>query len=349
MSASENALLAKVRAMYARRLTPEQLTEMLACTSSGEVAAYLKDKTPYGRYMTTMDPNTVHRGRLEDRLREVQSFHLANVTRFAHGLSSPLTFAYLVDWEVDRLERTLSAAADRFRHELSAEPPFFEKHSSVDWPAVEQAENSAGWARALTGSAYENVVRSLPQAAGSTDMTALDRALRQYRMNRMLEMAKKIDRGEERRAVAELVRLRVDLDNLVILYRLAVLRRQPTAAVAATLEGGFLTEEQLRALSGAQNLRQMEEVLRRTRLRGLKLQGADYMELAIDRYWFSLCEHRLRCTIFPSEGLLCYGALRRLELKNVLHLIEGVRYGAAQAAAGMLIGMDKGGEQSLGN
>ena len=68
MHAAENALLAKTRAMYARRLTPEQYGELLNCRTSGEVAAYLKDKTPYGRHMDTTDPNTIHRGRLENRL-----------------------------------------------------------------------------------------------------------------------------------------------------------------------------------------------------------------------------------------------------------------------------------------
>ena len=61
----------------------------------------------------------------------------------------------------------------------------------------------------------------------------------------------------------------------------------------------------------------------------------------MDRWRYAYCQKQLRFTTNPSVAMLCYAALRQLELKNILHLIEGVRYGAAEAAAGMLIGVEK--------
>lgn len=37
--------------------------------------------------------------------------------------------------------------------------------------------------------------------------------------------------------------------------------------------------------------------------------------------------HRLQVTTVPAVTVLCYTALRELEQKNIVHIIEGVRYG----------------------
>ena len=84
MHAAENALLAKARAMYARRLTPEQLQDMLACRSPAEVAAYLQEKTVYGDFLTGSFPSQVHREWLESQLREALYRHLETLTAYAY-------------------------------------------------------------------------------------------------------------------------------------------------------------------------------------------------------------------------------------------------------------------------
>ena len=47
VSSAANAVLAKARAMYGKRLTAENYTDLLACRSVNEAAAYLKAHTAY--------------------------------------------------------------------------------------------------------------------------------------------------------------------------------------------------------------------------------------------------------------------------------------------------------------
>ena len=341
MHAAENALLAKTRAMYARRLSPEQYGELLSCRTSGEVAAYLKDKTPYGRHMDTTDPNTIHRGRLENRLREIQSRHLAGLSRYAYAIHSPFYTCFLLEWETEQLERSLAYAAGHLPMELPAAPEFFIAHSAVDWAAVEQADSAAAWVQALSGTPYAKLCRPLVQGDGPVDMAALDQALRRYRTEQLLALAQSAYDGAERQAVLEQLKTEIDCANLVLIYRTGVLRRFPAGAGAFLLEGGLLTDAQLRQLLAAADRRAFNEVLSHTRYRALTVQAEEYVELTVDRWWFRYCQHQLRFTTDPSVAMLCYAALRRLELKNILHLIEGVRYGVTDTAAAMLIGVEK--------
>ena len=45
VSSAANAVLAKARAMYGKRLTAQNYTDLLACRSVNEAAAYLKAHT----------------------------------------------------------------------------------------------------------------------------------------------------------------------------------------------------------------------------------------------------------------------------------------------------------------
>ena len=172
-------------------------------------------------------------------------------------------------------------------------------------------------------------------------MAALDQALRRYRTEQLLALAQSAYDGAERQAVLEQLKTEIDCTNLVLIYRTGVLRRFPAGAGAFLLEGGLLTDAQLRQLLAAADRRAFNEVLSHTRYRALTVQAEEYVELTVDRWWFRYCQHQLRFTTDPSVAMLCYATLRRLELKNILHLVEGVRYGATDTAAGMLIGVEK--------
>lgn len=50
VSSAANAVLAKARAMYGKRLTAQNYTDLLACRTVNEAAAYLKAHTAYATH-----------------------------------------------------------------------------------------------------------------------------------------------------------------------------------------------------------------------------------------------------------------------------------------------------------
>ena len=85
MSASKasNAILAKARAMYGRRLTDNDYGQLIDCKSVPEVAAYLKSRTSYAHALTGLNENDIHRGQLEPVLRQDLYFDIFSLSRYA--------------------------------------------------------------------------------------------------------------------------------------------------------------------------------------------------------------------------------------------------------------------------
>lgn len=66
---SDNAIYAKCRSFFGERLTPADYGEMMKKSSVSEVAAYLKESIHYRDVLSGADEGTIHRGQLENLLR----------------------------------------------------------------------------------------------------------------------------------------------------------------------------------------------------------------------------------------------------------------------------------------
>ena len=62
---SANAISAKARAIYGRRLTAADYQELTRQRTVSDVAAYLKANPGYGAYLAGIDEMQIHRGQLE--------------------------------------------------------------------------------------------------------------------------------------------------------------------------------------------------------------------------------------------------------------------------------------------
>ena len=69
MQKNYNATVAKIMAIYGKRLKPQDYTEMMNRHNVSEVADYLKKNTYYSKLLASIDTNTIHRGLLENLLR----------------------------------------------------------------------------------------------------------------------------------------------------------------------------------------------------------------------------------------------------------------------------------------
>ena len=88
MSATSYAVLAKARAKYGKFLTDRDYTSILACQSVAEVMVYLKSHTHYASVLSEVNERDVHRGRLEQLLRQYQFDDFDTLCRYDSGISA---------------------------------------------------------------------------------------------------------------------------------------------------------------------------------------------------------------------------------------------------------------------
>ena len=68
VSYADNAVLAKAHAMYGKRITKENYTDMLNCKSLNELAAYLKTRTYFSADFEAL-PANINSAQIEELLK----------------------------------------------------------------------------------------------------------------------------------------------------------------------------------------------------------------------------------------------------------------------------------------
>lgn len=343
---AEKAILTKARAKYANRLTKQNYTEMLQCKNVHDVAAYLKSKTHYSSALEKLNIASIHRGWLEANLRDVSYEDIESLSHYDYALGDKFYEYFLVHGEIIQINRCASLinAGSKEKY-LRTLPDFFNERSRLDLVNLGKAETLPELLEALKNSPYYSICQKfISKETKQADMIALSRELDQYRFNKMFQLIDHTARGAHQAALKEYGQTVADMYNIEAAYRVQKLRQHgsPLQHTMVTIAGGALPDKMLMQLSEAADEKNFMKLLHTTPYRKYLPEETTYIELATQELLYRKSLHALRFSVYPSVVMLSYVTLLEIELDNIIHIIEGIRYNMRpDALQKLLIGADR--------
>lgn len=331
MSNSSNSVIAKARAVYGRALTADDYAQMASKETVAGVCAYLKQTERYGAALGSVNPQTVHRGQLEQLLRRAvfdifESFHRFDFT------DSKVYFKYIVQkLEIEQMFgafRSISGnSADSF---IAILPMFLTKYSDVDLAALGMAKNLVEAAELLRGTVYEKSLYPVLVASaesGKLNTRDIERQMyTQYYLSMLKEVEKRY-KGAEKKELKRAVLRSIDMANTVTLYRYAVIFRNSADSVEQALIPlkYRLSKDVVDRLAEESDI---EKIARELESIGYKhgANAPDTVEQLTERISLDYLKKTLRLSKYASVVYFALTEILTIELNNVKTLIEGVRY-----------------------
>ncbi|HIT54096.1 MAG TPA: V-type ATPase subunit [Candidatus Fimivicinus intestinavium] len=342
---SSNAILAKSRAMYGRRLTERNYTELLNCHSVNEVANYLKNRTAYADMFEGMAVTDIHRGQLETMLKKRVFDQYASLCRYEMSIGQDFYQYFIVRSDVDQIlscARLLSTGHPG--DYLFAMPAFFNQHTKLDLFALAAVTSFDGLLAALQGTPYYDLMQLFARQK-LTDINFLDMeaVLHRYLYERLEELLEKGFKGKARKEVMRAVGLQLDMEALVDIYRLKRMGHASPEQIRRFVVLGPASElrkRQIDMLIEAPSAAEMRRLLEATRY-GRDFSGAfSYIEDAAQKLQYRRCLKDLRFSTNPSVVMLSFMFLAENEVNNITHIVEGIRYQVpSEEISRMLIGV----------
>ena len=108
---ASNAILAKARAMYGRRLTARNYQELLNCRDLPDLISYLKTRTSYSEALQAANPATTHRAQLETLLRLNLFEQYASLCRYEMNIGHDFYRYFIIRSEVQAISRKRGSLA----------------------------------------------------------------------------------------------------------------------------------------------------------------------------------------------------------------------------------------------
>lgn len=345
---ASNAILAKARAMYGRRLTARNYQELLNCRDLPDLISYLKTRTSYSEALQAANPATTHRAQLETLLRLNLFEQYASLCRYEMNIGHDFYRYFIIRSEVQAITTRLQELhAPDGDVSIYTMPDFIKKHSCLNLNAMSMATSFKMLVLALEGTPYAKILQPFADdpdfALENSGLLELEAALDSFVNSQVEQIASTKLSGKSKEEMLYLLRRQSDLRAIADIYRLKSVLRADRAFIKkrVSLSVSNMTPRQLDNLMDAQDAQDVIHRLVNTPYAS-EFYGAsfDYIEEGVRKIDYRWHLKKLRFSTNPSVVLFCYIFLAENELTNIVHIIEGVRYGLApDDIATLLVGV----------
>jgi V/A-type H+/Na+-transporting ATPase subunit C len=330
-SLSSNAMAAKAKAMYGKRLKESDYQELLRRRGVNEIAAYLKNETEYRDILGGINEHAIHRGHLEMLVR--QRFFLRFLKLIRYGETTKSSFykygVYLI--EIKQILVTIRSFNDKDRSTQIAQMPIFaEKFASFDLEKLVSAADYDQLLEQLKNTPYYEVLAPLrPRTLDDLDYTACEIALKNVYYKQVNEIIDKEFSGTIKKQMQDIFNTQIELDNITKIYRLKKYYKSSASDIINVLNPTFqripqrLLYEWIETCDDQQFLQKIGESAYKNYI---KNQNFVYIEYHMDTIHHNLNKHIIRFSSNPDLILVAYLGLLEVEIQNVIDIIEGVRY-----------------------
>ncbi|MGI6269425.1 MAG: V0D/AC39 family V-type ATPase subunit [Candidatus Howiella sp.] len=346
---ASNAILAKTRAKYGRRLTPKNYRDMVQLGSVADVAAYLKSYTRFSGSLSGLQDAAVHRGNLEKMLFASNIADIKALCHFERSVGEHL-FEYVVrsaeNDELINFVRLLAAGRpEDYILDLSSTVNGF---SRIDFLRLSKVRTFWELVETLSRTHYGKIFRSFPASpTGVPDVTMIEATLDKELYRGTFEMFRESFRGDTRKELELLLGVQGELLNLRRIYRSKKYYGTSPELLRAQMVGAFahISHRNLEKMLFANSPREIAEILKTTWYRKyLNQYDIENIDYFADCVLQDLCNHKIRMSTHPAVVMFCYIVHTINETENITNIIEGVRYGVGpDEISSMLIRFDREG------
>ena len=330
-SMSSNTISAKAKSMYGKRLTDTNYKDMLRKNSVTEIATYLKENTSYKTALEQVNTLNIHRGQLENLLMRELFNKYTKLCRYNFTGDNDFYNYLVLQYEIEQiLKCILSLNAGTMSDFILDLPGFFISHASFDLLALAKVRQFNDLLEVLKHTPYPDILTVFASKEGTpVDYASCEKALMTYHYDHLLEVIHKKFHGQTRKDLEKVIKVNVTLSNLMTIYRLKRFFQASKEKIGESiLPFGFkLNQNTLQKLIDAQNVDEFFDVFDqcyygKNQVKNDSLEFEHYLNQIIYQYNKKL----MRFSTSPPAVLYAYIILNSTEVKNIIKIVEGIRY-----------------------
>ncbi len=330
-SMASNAILAKARAMYGKRLTDADYKQLMDCRNVSEVASYLKNRTSYKSALTGFDENSAHRGQLEPMLKQNIYYDIFALSRYAKDKTLQFSDFVISEMEIEQIMRCLTllniGKAEEYVYTI---PLSMSKFAKIDLEALTSVRSYDDILEALSGAKYLPILKKFrPREGEKINIALIEAELNNHNYGMIMEAIDNLGNGREREELRNVFSAMFDFRNVSRIIRLKRYFKFDRERIRPLLiPYGKLSKKTLEELCSASDPKEVFDMARSSYLGKImsKLQYNETSQMA-DVLLSTYCIHHLRLSSNPTIVMISYIYLMEIELANIINIIEATRYG----------------------
>ena len=216
-----NATVAKMHAVYGKRLKQEDYSALLSCTSVSDAAGYLKRNTYFSRALEGVDTENIHRGNLENILRRSLMENYFRMIGFEKIGGDEFYNYIIVKTEIDEILICILHLNAGTSDHITTLPIYMNRYTSFNLMELAKVESYGELLSLTEKTPYYDILKAHrpEEEGGHIDYSAIELALRTYYSKRIIESLKQFG-GETEKRLRTYIGTQTDMINIINSYRM---------------------------------------------------------------------------------------------------------------------------------
>ncbi|MDE6578974.1 MAG: V-type ATPase subunit [Ruminiclostridium sp.] len=326
-----NALTAKARAIYGKRLTKEDYNNLLHKRGVSGVVAYLKTTDKYRATFANVNETQIHRGQVEQLLtKEVFELYI-KLCRFMSASKNSFSSYMIKELEIKQIVSALTHINADYREGYLREmPAYLMEYLSFDLMKLSKANSYEEVLEVISDTPYYKVLKPLLSGVKKGDgLEECSVALYSYFIKWAFKAIDREYNGEEAKCLKEIFLRQSDLSNIIICYRKRSLFNEDKEQIKKSLYEHYyrVTPAVIDdILSQPESDKKLLALLNKVYLKNKIEYDPMFLEIAVRRYNNSFFKKQLNFTSNSPMALYSLMGLCQVERSNLQKIIESARY-----------------------
>lgn len=327
---SKNAISAKSRAIYGKRLKTQNYNELIALTNVPDVAQYLKNHTYYSKYLKGINELTIHRGQLESLMIRSRFEKFVTLTKYDFSNKNGFFYYLIHDIEVTILLRSLIFLnANSTQDIISSIPIYTRDYTSFDLMELSKITDFNDLLEVLANTPYYKILKPFKATNGKINLSECEHVLKLHYYTSIFKSIDDNYSGDTKKSLTDIILLEIELLNLNIIYRMKCYFKSSPEQIKQKIIPFYYKlspskiDDLLATNTGEDFIKEVKFTRYSNKIKDVPFK---YIEDYTKRLAFILNRNFVRSASSPEISFYAFMFLTQIEISNISTIIEGIRY-----------------------
>lgn len=327
---TSSTIVGKARGIYGKRIKTVQYNTLLRQYSVSDIANYLKTNTSYSEDISSLSDINLHRGQLETLLKNSYYKKYFSLCNYDFSKNHGFYNYFIIDFEVNLILKAIGLLnSSSMENLLLSLPLYLDKYTSFNLIEITKIKSFSDLLLVLKNTPYVDIIKDFNSSNGNINLFDCEKALVIFYYQTILKLANKYYNKKTTKELQNIVLMEVELLNINSIYRLKYNFNRDNKDIKDKLLP-FVYKMNNKKLVEFLNTQTPNEFINRINISrlGYKFQNNDfqYIEDYTKRLRFMIYKKLIHFTSSAPVCVFALIALMKIEVENLIMIIEGVRY-----------------------
>ena len=313
------ALNAKMKGMYTKELSQEELDELLRLSSLKDVINFLKTK--FSSLENTNE--NMNRREIEQELNNLFIEDILKISKYLNKKENEMFISFLSKYEINIVKnvyRNVTTNRDSKRYLRNVDN--WTSKMFISLQKINDVTSEKGFFEIIKNQKYFYIFEEYKDSQNDIPLEELEIKLDKFYFEKIYNEAKKYNKELE-----NMIGTEIDLLNIITIYRAKNYYRYTNDEINSFLIPIFykLTKNIVKDLINCNSSEEMLNILSKTLYKNA-FKNEGNIEHDKNQYLYNVYIKYFKEKLFNICTIYCYINLIDIEIKNIINIIEGIRY-----------------------